>query len=238
MKKIHAALLLFLLSCGGAAAASLQVSPVRLEVVAPGAAVTVTLHNSGARTLSTQARIYRWTQDGDEDRLEPTEDVVVSPPAAELEPGQSYIVRVVRVASGPVQGEETYRLLVDELPEESTRARAVNLVLRQSIPVLFDAADATAHDVSWSVSQEGRFLVLKATNAGDRRFRLSSVRIRDASGKTILPDLGRVAYVLGRSTMRWKAPMKSAPRLGGNVRIDGVSEEGPFSAQATVNAAH
>lgn len=238
MKTLRAGALFFLLSCSGAAATSLQVSPVRLEVIAPGATATVTLHNNGSRAISTQARIFRWVQDGDEDRLEQTDDVVVSPPAAELEPGQNYILRVVRVATRPVEGEESYRLLVDELPEEPSRSHAVSFVLRQSIPVLFDSADAAAPDVSFSVSQQGRFLSVKATNAGDKRLRLSSVKIRDAGGKTVLSDLGRVAYVLGRSSMTWKTPAKAALRPGTKVTVDGVSEEGRFSAQAAIEAAH
>jgi len=116
-------------AASGASAASLQVTPVLLEVVAPGAAATVTLRNNGARPIATQVRVFRWIQESGGERLEPTEDVVASPPAVELQPGQDYVARVVRVTKKPVVGEESYRLFVDELPGAPQGLRTVQFVV-------------------------------------------------------------------------------------------------------------
>ena len=238
MKSLRAASLFFLLCSGGATGASLQVSPVHLEVTAPGATATVTLRNNSARAVATQSRVFRWLQVGDEERLEPTEDVVVSPPAAELSPDQNYIVRVVRVAGKPIEGEEAYRLLIDELPEEPRRTHTVNFVLRQSIPLLFVAQDASPPDVTWKVAQNGRAVSLTAANSGDRRFRVATMTIRDSSGKTISSNQGLVGYVLGHSSMTWKFPTRAALRAGAKVTVEGRSDEGLFSAPIAVQAAH
>ena len=50
-------------AASGASAASLQVAPVLLEVVAPGAAATITLRNNGAKPIATQVRVFRWIQE-------------------------------------------------------------------------------------------------------------------------------------------------------------------------------
>lgn len=236
MKALRAAWFVFLLGTEGATAASLQISPVRLEVTAPGATATITLRNSGAKAIATQSRVFRWVQDGAEEHLTPTEDVVVSPPAADLLPDQNYIVRVVRVANKPIEGEEAYRLIIDELPEEPRRSHAVSFVLRQSIPLLFDSQDASAPDIAWRVSQNGRVLSLTATNSGDRRFRLAAVKIRDSGGKVISSNQGLVGYALGRSSMTWKFPSKAALRTGAKITVEGRSDEGPFSAPVAVQA--
>jgi P pilus assembly chaperone PapD len=104
-----------------------------------GAAATVTLRNNGAKPIATQIRVFRWIQEAGRERLEPTEDVVASPPAVELQPAQDYVARVVRVTKKPVEGEEAYRLFIDELPEAPQGQRTVNLVVRHSIPLFFDA---------------------------------------------------------------------------------------------------
>ena len=96
-KVARLALLPCLFAAGGACAASLQVAPILLEVASPGAATTVTLRNTGTSPITTQVRVFRWIQEGGKERFEPTEDVVASPPAAELRPGQDYVVRVVRL---------------------------------------------------------------------------------------------------------------------------------------------
>ncbi|MFZ0495263.1 MAG: fimbria/pilus periplasmic chaperone [Methylocella sp.] len=124
-------------AASGASAASLQAAPVLLEVVAPAAAATVTLRNNGAKPIATQVRVFRWIQEAGVERLEPTEDVVASPPAVELQPGEDYVARVVRVTKKPVEGEEAYRLFVDELPEAPQGRHTVNLVVRHSIPLFF-----------------------------------------------------------------------------------------------------
>lgn len=237
----HACGVLFLagfVAASSASAASLQVSPVLLEVTAPGATATVTLRNNGTRPIVTQVRVFRWIQEAGQERLEPTEDVVASPPAVELRPAQDYIIRVVRVTKSPVQGEEAYRLFLDELPEPPKHQRTVIFVVRHVIPLLFDALDTSLPDVKWQVTQNRRSISLNAENRGDRRFRLASVKISDGAGKNVSFGQGLVGYALGRSSMSWTvATPTSGFRPGAKVTITGQTEEGPFDAQAVVQSA-
>jgi fimbrial chaperone protein len=232
---------LVLLPCcfaaGSACAASLQVAPILLEVTSPGAATTVTLRNTGASPIATQIRVFRWIQESGRERFEPTADVVASPPAAELRPGQDYVVRVVRLTQNAVAGEEAYRLLIDELPEVSQRPRTVNFVVRHALPLFFDAQRNSAPKAAWSVTQKGRDLSLTATNAGDRRVRLASVRIGSGSNSVSFGP-GLTGYVLGHSVMSWTSPTsKRNLSQGTKVAITGQTEEGPFDAQAVVQKA-
>ncbi len=230
--------LLFLPCCfavGSACAASLQVAPILLEVTTPGATTTVTLRNTGAAPIATQIRVFRWIQEGGKERLEPTAYVIASPPAAELRPGQDYVVRVVRVTKNPVVGEEAYRLLIDELPEVSQRRRTINFVVRHALPLFFNAPGSSASEAAWSVTQKGRACVLTATNAGDRRIRLASVKIAGGA-KSLSFGPGLAGYALGHSTMSWTAAA-SGLRPGDRVTITGQTEEGPFDALAVVQKA-
>jgi fimbrial chaperone protein len=217
-------------------AASLQVSPVLVEVAAPGATATITVRNDGTAPLAAQLRIFRWSQVDGEERLEPTEDVVASPPAVELRPQQDYVVRIVRTAKQPVVGEESYRLLVDELPDAQLFS-GVKLVVRHSLPVFFDAPDAQPAEPAWALAQTGRGLTLRVANHGDRRVRLSAVKIADGAGRTLAFDAGLVGYALGRSTMSFPTKVAGlAPKNGAKISIRGNTEQGSFSATAVVQA--
>jgi fimbrial chaperone protein len=222
---------------GSAFAASLQVAPILLEVTSPGAATTLTLRNTGASPIATQIRVFRWIQEDGNERLEPTEDVVASPPAAELHPGQDYVVRVVRLTKSPVAGEEAYRLLIDELPEVSQRPRTVNFVVRHALPLFFDAPGSSAREAAWRVTQKGRVFSLTATNAGDRRIRLAAIKVGDGAGKSMSFGPGLAGYALGRSTISWTAVSKPGFQPGAKVTITGQTEEGPFDAQVAVQSA-
>lgn len=65
-------------------AASLQVSPISLDLTAPARTSSVTLRNNTDGTTNVQIRAYKWTQVAGVDQLMPANDVIVSPPAAAL----------------------------------------------------------------------------------------------------------------------------------------------------------
>jgi fimbrial chaperone protein len=226
------------LLCGtsAASAASLQVQPAMVDVAAPGGASSITLRNEGAAPIAVQVRVFRWSQaDGDE-RLEPTEEVVASPPEVTLAPHADYVARIVRVVKRPVGGEETYRLLVDELPDAAqAKANTIRLLVRHSIPVFFNTSDRTAPSVDWSVARKGERLVLSARNNGDSHLRISALSLRDQKGKTISFGNGLVGYALGRSTMRWTVPGGAHGfATAGSVAISGQGNDGPFRATAPI----
>jgi fimbrial chaperone protein len=214
-----------------AMAGSLRVAPILLEVPAPGATTTLNLRNEGDRNLRVQIRIFRWTGTQAEPTLEPTTDVVVSPPAAMLTPGTEYVVRVVRVNRQPVASEESYRVLVDEIPDGGAdRVNTIRFAFRYSIPVFFPAAAASAANVSWSMAVKGNTAVLTASNSGGRRARLANLKVIDGSGKTLIQRPGLLGYALGKSATAWTLPATGkAPPLG-PLRVVAESETGAINA--------
>lgn len=218
----------------GATAAQLRVEPVLLELTAPAAAASLTLRNDEDQEVVVQTRVMRWLQAGGKETLEPTTDVVASPPTVKMAPGADYVVRVVRVSRQPVRGEESYRLIVDQLPNaRRQQARAINLLIRHSIPVFFRSAQLNVSSIAWSLNHDGDKLVVVATNSGDERLRIASLRLRDAAGTTISFGNGLIGYALGRSSMSWIAP--SHPRgfgANGSVSITAETDKGPINAMA------
>ena len=188
-----------------AGATSLSVSPIGIERVAPAAAASLTLRNTGERAINVQVRVFRWTQQGGSDRLDPTREVAVSPPVTALAPGVDYTVRVVRISKTPVRGEEGYRVFVDELPDRSAGdSTTVQHLTRYSIPVFFRAQTAVAADVAWQGGVNGREVTLAATNRGDKHFKVGRLILRDAAGHEFELSAGLLGYVLGASDMTWE----------------------------------
>jgi fimbrial chaperone protein len=223
-----------LCASGHSIAAQLRVEPVVLELNAPAAAAALSLRNDEDNEVVVQTRVMRWSQADGKETLEPTTDVVASPPTVKMAPRSDYVVRVVRVSKRPVRGEESYRVVVDQLPNARRQpARAVNLLIRHSIPVFFRNPQLSASNVAWSLANEGDKLVITANNTGDERLRIASLRLRDAAGTTISFGNGLVGYALGRSSMSWIAP--SHPRgfgANGSVSITAETDKGPINAMA------
>jgi fimbrial chaperone protein len=219
LRRFGAALVLSVAWSPALRATVLQLAPIPIEIQAPQSTAVLTLGNRTSTPVALQTRVFRWEQENGEDRLTPTTDVVVSPPIASVPAGQSLVVRVVRVSKQPASGEETYRVLVDELPPEkrATKGRSLQLLMRYSVPLFYtpEGAEPGEPRLSWRLqrARDGA-LRLSASNSGQRRARLSSLQLRDAAGKAALlaPGSELSGYVLAGRTMHWTInPPKDAP---------------------------
>jgi len=212
-----------------AGAAQIHVRPVLIELAAPAAAATLTLNNRGKGLVTAQVRVFRWTQIHGRDRLTPTRDVVASPPLLRMVPGRDNVVRVVRIAKRPVQGEESYRLVIDQIPDRSKKRTGVIFAVRYMIPVFFHARGAKDAQLSWKAVRRGRKIILTAHNEGVRHERVSNLRISFA-GKTQVISNGLAGYVLGRSSKTWGKRLRL--RASGTITIKGQGIHGPIKAKA------
>ncbi len=234
------ALTILVLGASQAMASSLQVTPVRIQVDLPAAASTITVSNPGDTPLAAQLRVFSWKRVEGKDTLEPTKNVVASPPLAKLAPGQPYVVRIIRVAKTPLDGEETYRLLIDEIPDPRAQAPSFGprFAIRQSIPVFF-SDPAAAPRLSWAATVKNGKLHLKARNEGGRRVRISALNVRNESGGSLNYGDHFVGYVFGRSSEQWTASMpKKGFAPGGTITILAQSDNGPIKATAKIQAAN
>ena len=222
------------LAAARASPALLQIEPILLELNAPATSGSLTLRNDEDIDVSVQTRIFRWVQTDGQESLAPTTDVVASPPIVTLAPGADYTIRIVRTARSVVRGEESYRLWVDQLPPSERQSQSgVNILIRQSIPVFFRARQVTRASVSWTLRLEGERLLIVASNSGDERLRIASLRLSDRAGTTVSFGNGLVGYVLGHSSVTFI--IAKPPRgfgAGGDVSISAESTSGPVDATA------
>ena len=216
--------------------AALQVAPVSIDVPAPGASASLVLRNLGDKPMNAQIRVFRWLQQNGTDKLVETRDVVASPPFATLKPKAGYTVRVVRVTKKPLVGEETYRLLIDELPDkQNPQGVAVRLVVRYSVPVFFGANRASPPKLTWRVSKKGKRTVVAVTNRGQRHVRISSLKLKTPAGRTLSFGDGLVGYVLGNSTARWsRSGLMKGLKPGSEIIIKAQGDNGPLQAKTRV----
>lgn len=210
-------------------AADLRVAPVVIDPLPGSRTANLTLINEEDRPLRAQLRVMRWSMVDGKEVLTPTTDVLASPPLVSLKPKQHYLVRLVRTARTPPVGEESYRVLVDEVPDPraSIQPGSVQLVLRLSVPVFFSDTPRRAPQVAWTIERDGSNSWLTATNSGNRRLRLSDVSLA-AGGTQLYQQPGLLGYVLAGSTMRFPVPAQIP--AGGTVTIKATGDTGPVEA--------
>ena len=220
-----------------ALAAELQVSPTGIDVAAPGAASKISITNLGKDVINAQVRIFKWVQVDGENQLLPTRDVVASPPAMKIQAGRKATIRIVRLTKAPATAEESYRLIVDEIPPPPRSAKAaVALTVRHNLPVFFGPRGG-ASDLSWRATVNKGQLRIVANNAGSRHSKLSELAVVSSTGKQITIAHGLAGYVLSGASNQWRAKAKSIA-VGSTIKIVAKGTDGPVEAIVQVQAAN
>lgn len=231
-----AAFALATLLCGFLAvpgfASSLQVAPILVELEHGENAEALWLSNTGNAPIQAQVRVMEWLQEGGADRLDPSRELLPSPPIVEIAPGERQLVRIVRPEATTVAREQAFRLIVDELPgAEQPASSGLQFLLQYSIPVFVlppgatpqDApgprppTDASALTARLEAGDDGAILVM--TNRGDRRVRLSGLASVDGNGTEEVLVPGLVGYVLAGQRMQWPLGVPAEQLRGHSFKV-------------------
>lgn len=164
-------------------AASIRLSPVSIEILNDQSASSISLYNQSNESTDLQVRVFEWRQNVGQDQLIPTDEIAVSPPFLKLQPNDSYNLRVVRINPAPVSGEQTYRIIIDELPKPIDNRKAdqgINVLLRSSLPLFVVNKDAITK-LTWSIQQEQNNSSLMISNVGNRHALLNNLTLVDVT---------------------------------------------------------
>lgn len=206
---------LALLWLGPVATAStgLRATPAWLTLTDTQASIQLTLGNTSDQPLLARVRLYRWLQANGQEQLLPTRDLVVSPPLIEVAPGTQQIVRVVRLQDTASTHEDSYRLIIDQLPRPDIPGHQ-NL-LRYSTPVFASPAMPGAPLLRTRVVLQAGQPQLRIDNAGRSHARLADLAYRDSRGKRVAVAESLAGYVLPGQYRSWPLPARAEGYEGG-----------------------
>jgi fimbrial chaperone protein len=166
-----------------AAAAALEISPVVVGFAPGQTAATIVVANHGDSPAAVQARAYSWSQDGDEDPLTATHDIIVSPPIFTIPAGASQTMRLL-VRGGIGGGDErNYRLLLDEVPPADAKNKEIVIALRVSLPVIIAPTVPALPALQWRVERTPAGATeLTAVNVGKAYDKVAAIDVMLADG--------------------------------------------------------
>ena len=139
----------------------IQVAPVLVSLSPEHAIDSIRLRNGRSRAVAFEVEAYAWSQVDGQDRLTPTNELIVAPGVFEIAANSAQTVRLgVRDSNGG-ESERAYRILLRELPRQEQTGAALGFTLEMSLPVFVTPRGAQANLISRT---EGGRLVL--TNSG------------------------------------------------------------------------
>lgn len=193
-------------------AASLQVAPISVAFSPQEKAKEIWLTNTSERPIRAQTRVLIWSQVAGQDQVNPTRDLVASPSITEIKAGEQQLIRIIRIAPQNTAVEQTYRLLIDELPSsgQADAQTGLQLLLQYSIPVFIQPTDSIAMRNGLTLLNQVNFqyqnqqLIVK--NNAKSHIRISELTYINPNGERIPLINGLVGYALAGQSMRWEIP--------------------------------
>lgn len=208
-----------------AAAGTLQVNPVLVEIGAARRTGSVTVHNVEDAPVTIRAYPLSWRQDGGEDHYDETDAVIVSPPVFTIPPGGTQIVRVG--LRRPSAAPQPYRLMIEEIPE-AQQGGGIRVALRLNLPLYSGVAQGVPGDLRWHASRQsdGQWTI-EARNGGAGWIRVDA-RTAEAATGIRFEDGFAFGTVLPGGARRW--PVGANPRIGDRARFQQIAGSGANGA--------
>jgi len=194
-----------------ASASSFIASPITFELTASKPMSILRLTNNGDTDLRLQVHAVKWSTDGHIETQVKTDEVILNPPIFTVKPGQQQFLRFGLRTVTQWEAEQSYRLIVDEIPTETSAGGELGLrtVLRVSIPVFINPVQKNVR-VTWHLIHRGQHYVLVADNSGNTHIKINGFVIADDKGTPIVTD-DDPAYVLPKQRKEW--PLLNSGRL-------------------------
>ncbi len=202
-----------------ARAATLQISPVLVDLAPQQSATGIMLRNPGSTPIYGQVRVYAWDQTQDDDILTPTAEIQASPPIIQVPPKGEQLVRLVRSGNDLAPLQKSYRLVIDEIPDPATpRINGVVLRMRYSVPVFVaGATPEPVPELAWHVARADKEWVLRLANTGTRYAQVASLQIVAGPDTPVAKVDGLLGYALAQRQREWRIPVKHG--AAGPIRI-------------------
>jgi len=220
---IAPAMIALLLAPHAASASNFAVTPTEVNLSTSTTSALVTLRNGSKVPLRFEITLVSWSEDEHgQMTLNPSPDVTFFPKLVELSAGASRNIRIGINAGTARDVEQSFRLFVEELPDQSAlAANAVALRTKIGIPVFVRPAKPLRTAVLDGVSVENGKVLTRVHNTGNLHISVDTVSVKGTGGSAAptFTKEGPGWYVLPGATRIFEVPM-SATECRSTTKVD------------------
>jgi fimbrial chaperone protein len=250
--RFHTILVAFvalLLAPHAATASNFTVTPTEVNLSTSATSALVTLRNVSKLPLRFEVTLVSWSEDEHgQMALNPSSDVTFFPKLVELAGGASRNIRIGINAGMARDVEQSFRLFIEELPDQSNRsaqaANAVALRTKIGIPVFVRPTKPTRTAAIEGVSVENGKVLTRVRNTGNLHISVDTVSVKGTGGSAAptFTKEGPGWYVLPGATRIFEVPMTATECrsttsvavevFGHNRSLKGASQVSPAACAA------
>lgn len=191
----------------------------------------VTVKNRGENDSLLQLGVMAWRQADNDDKLEPTRDILANPTIFLVKGGDQQIARLgLRVS--PTAVEASYRLVLQEVPRQRQEF-GLSTVLRVLIPVFIPPTNAVV-GMEWQVRPGRNGMQVVARNTGTVHVQIKTLKVSRSAAETAEKTFNM--YVLPGAVRVLELPAAKPFAPGAAVQLQVDSDQGLLSANVRVGS--
>lgn len=188
--------------------------------------VNVTLSERAPAPVRLQTELLRWNQDPQGRALtSPSDDLLVSPPIADLKPGQRQVFRVAVRNPKPLTEEAAYRLILEDIApvplDETGKPRAgLSIRMRYDLPVMVAPSTKATHALRWKPclpeAAAGAPIAqacVRLRNTGNKRVKVQGLELAGEGWQQAM-SVGDGGLMLAGAEREWRMPLRAAATAG------------------------
>lgn len=208
------------------ALAQVLVNPVVIEFGAKQRAATIkiSLSDTAKAPMRLQAELMRWEQNlqGD-DLVSPGNELLVTPPIADLQPGDTQLFRVAFRGARSAPEEIAYRLILEDIAEPSKAvlentppgAVAINFRMRYDLPVMVAPTGKISNALRWkpcpveplASRPAAAEACIRLNNVGNRRVKVQTLTLVGDNWQQSLNFKEGINVLVG-AEREWRMPLQ------------------------------
>src|SRR5688572_14542229 len=224
-------------------ASNFTVTPTEVNLSSSATSGLVTLRNGSKTALRFEITLFKWSEDEKgKMTLEPSADVTFFPKLVELAAGTSRNIRVGINAGVARDIEQSFRIFIEELPDQSApAANTVAIRTKVGIPVFVRPMKPARSALIESVSVDAGKVMTRVKNTGNLHINVDNIIVKGA-GAAAFSKEGQGWYVLPGATRIFEVPITAAECksttavnvevFGHNTSLKGASQVSPASCAA------
>jgi len=201
-----------------AAHASLNVSPVRVNLGGSHTKDVIQITNQEDSVKSYEVEVVAWSQTSERREVySPTEDILAVPPLFSLEPGETQLIRVGMLTDADENTERSYRMFITEIaPPEPEKIESTGIIMRLQIGIPVFVAPAAAPTTTLNLvdyMQIEEQLFVQFRNSGNTHIKVTEVHYSapGSAEKIITPA---VTYILAGNTGYLPVKLPGSDQIG------------------------
>lgn len=212
---------------------AMSVSPVKVTLKNTGDSEVIRLVNP--RNVATTVRIqpYLWKNSASPDDLRPTEDILAVPPIFEIGPGDEQVIRVALRKPNDSRREQTYRMLISEVPSEVDDTAGVQVNFRVNMPI-FVAPTGARPEPQWRLEPDPDGVAeLVLNNDGSAHLQVTDLSLTKSSDDQAIFNTKSAGYIFAGEKRSWLLDVEASD-LKGPLNLTAETNRGPIEAVVTL----